>query len=460
VLFGIAAVSAPFDQEVLSNPTNVGWFIAVWLSLVSVMRLPRQSWKVVLLGLLGCAAVFATPLATINVPLWLLRAWRGVRRSDRAEVGFAIILLTAVVLVLQLTGSLGSRPRLGHGTEGYAVLQAPGTYLQKYACVVSYQATRLVLAPWMLDRVDAAGHGAVAAVAGFVPLVLIAVCAAARFRSLVGLLLAIVLFAMSFMVLLLGRPQYYAYASCDHFVYRYAIYPAAMFGIALVAAFDGLPRGRLRTVAALGVLTLLASAWHGQFFVKPFIDQHWAAWTTRLERKLATRSLAPLSIPMNPPWVTLEFDAANRLPEVDVPAETIVGSLGIHGMFRQSFVSRCDPLMTVEMRLGAFKPSNRGGLTFSLMQDSSGALVASTTTPRSEMDLDGSWQLFEFDPIEGSAGQRYTIVLRAVDNDLDASLLILGSQKDWYPEGEAFFAGQWLPGDASFRYGCQERPTR
>jgi hypothetical protein len=159
---------------------------------------------------------------------------------------------------------------------------------------------------------------------------------------------------------------------------------------------------------------------------------------------------------MNPPWVTLEFDAANRLPEVDVPAETIVGSLGTHGMFRQSFVSRCDPLMTVEMRLSAFKPSSQGGLTL-LIQDSSGAFVATITTPRSEMDLDGSWQLFEFDPIEGSAAQRYTIVLRAVDNDPDASLLILGSRKDWYPEGEPFFAGQWLPGDASFRYGCQAR---
>jgi hypothetical protein len=85
VVFGIAAVSAPFDREVLSNPTNLGWFIAIWLSLLSVMRLARQPWEVVLLGLLGSAAVFATPLATINLPLWLLRGWRGVRHIPRSR---------------------------------------------------------------------------------------------------------------------------------------------------------------------------------------------------------------------------------------------------------------------------------------------------------------------------------------------------------------------------------------
>lgn len=107
-----------------------------------------------------------------------------------------------------------------------------------------------------MARVDAAGGLAVAAVAGFLVAALIAASAAGRFRSLAGLL-TIVLFAASFVVILFGRPEYYVYFGCDRFVYRYTIYPAAMFSLAVVAAIDGLPPGRVRVLAGTSVLGLL-----------------------------------------------------------------------------------------------------------------------------------------------------------------------------------------------------------
>jgi hypothetical protein len=456
VLFGIAAVSAPFDREVLSNPTNLGWFIGIWLSLLSVMHLPRKPWRVALLGLLGSAAVFATPLASVNLPLWVLRAWRGVRWSDRAEAGFAITLFAAFAVLVLLTGNLGAEPVAWKGTEGYSLLQQPFVYLRKYACVLSYRAAVLGLPPPLMDRVDAAGNLAVAGITGLLLAALIAASAAGRYRSLPGLLLAIGFFAGSFLLLMIGRPKYYAFLPCDRLNFRYTIYPAAMFSLAVVTALDGLPRGRLRILAGTGVLILLVSAWSTQFVVPPFIDHEWPVWAVRLERKLATRSMAALSIPMNPPWTPLLFDPANRFPDVDIPPQTIVASLGTDGMFGQSFVSRCDNLMTVEMRLSAGASSDQGALTFSLVDFSSGQVVATTTIPRGEMKLDKDWQPFHFGPIQGSAGRKYAIVLRAVQNDYDASLWVLGSREDRYPEGEAVLIGQALAGDASFRYDCQK----
>jgi len=127
-------------------------------------------------------------------------------------------------------------------------------------------------------------------------------------------------------------------------------------------------------------------------------------------------------------------------------------------MFGQSFVSWCDDLSAVKMRLGAAAPSKRGALTVSLVEGPPGNVVATTTMPRADMVLNRDWEFFWFDAVRGSAGKRYTIVLRAVENDLAASLFVLGSREHKYPEGEAVFLGQLVPGDASFRYGCQAPP--
>jgi len=207
--------------------------------------------------------------------------------------------------------------------------------------------------------------------------------------------------------------------------------------------------------------------------IVPYTDQHWGRWAAVLQHKIASRSQSQLVIPMNPAYAPLRFDAGRWLPEVDILAETVVASLGTHGTFRQSFVSRCDDLSAVQMRLGAAAPSKQGALTVSLVEGPRENVVATTTVPRADMVLDGDWEFFWFHPVWGSAGKRYTIVLGAVENDLAASLFVLGSREDKYPEGDAvfigqqlpndasfrYFMGQPLPGDASFRYGCQEPPT-
>jgi hypothetical protein len=65
-----------------------------------------------------------------------------------------------------------------------------------------------------------------------------------------------------------------------------------------------------------------------------------------------------------------------------------------------------------------------------------------------------------FDPIPDSEGKHYTIVLRAVGNAPDATVYILGARGDPYPDGQAFYATQFIDADATFRYGCLRPPRR
>jgi len=51
MLWCVGAASLPLEERIppvqwggrLSNPANLGWWLAIWLSLLSFMRLPRQT---------------------------------------------------------------------------------------------------------------------------------------------------------------------------------------------------------------------------------------------------------------------------------------------------------------------------------------------------------------------------------------------------------------------------------
>src|SRR5262249_18994344 len=64
ILWAIAAASLPAEQELLSTATNVGWYVAIWFALLSVMRFPRQPWQLGLLVGAGTVAIFTTPLTS------------------------------------------------------------------------------------------------------------------------------------------------------------------------------------------------------------------------------------------------------------------------------------------------------------------------------------------------------------------------------------------------------------
>jgi len=454
VLFGVAAVCVPFDREVLSTPTNLGWFIAVWLSLLSVMRVPRRPWQVASLALAGWVAILSTPLAVLNAPLWLLRAWRGVRRRDRTDLALGVTLLAGLVLLALLAGRLGADWPAGMARGAERSLVATyADYLRSYVLVMSSNCAALLLPDATIGGKPAAAAGALI-LAG-----LLAYCLAGRSRHRPGVVIALYFFAGSFFVMFLGRPALMLALRELSLPSRYLVFPGAMLSLAIVSVLDGLTAGASSTVVAAIVGCLLVWSWSPHFVITPFLDLRWADYASLLEQKLQRKSRAALIIPMNPPIAPLEFDPVVQSTEIQVRPQTIVGALGTHGSFQQSFVCHCSPLRSVDLMLAASAPSSQGSLTMALREDPGGEIVARSDMPRGWIAPQATWQSFVFDPIPDSAGKHYTIMLRAVDNDLAATIFVLGEKGDPYPDGSAWFASQNIEADAAFRYGCMP-PTR
>jgi hypothetical protein len=204
---------------------------------------------------------------------------------------------------------------------------------------------------------------------------------------------------------------------------------------------------------AAGVLVAGLALWVRlpAFVLDPFRDEHWAAWAPRIERALDEQCPVELRVPMNPSIIPLVIAWGPMLPSTPVRPESIVGSLGPRGTFRQPFVSLCDRLSSVELSLAA-SPSSQGDLHFSLMDGPH--VLASVQIPRDQITKRG-WQPFCFAPIAGSEGRRFVAVLTAVMNDPAASVMVLGTAGDPGADRRAWVGGRTLEAEASLRYGCR-----
>ena len=459
VLFGIGVACLPFDQEVLSNPTNVGWFLAVWLSLLSVMRLPRQGWKVALLTLGGWIVIFTSPLAIVNLPLWLLRVWHGARRRDRLEVVSSAALVAGITTLIALCGHLGAEANwTPSGAKGLAVLADPLGFLGRYLSMTFYWVTALLVRPGRLaGRAADLGPPVVGALllAGTT-----VISAAGRLRSLPVVLAATFLFVGSFIVLLLGRPVYFfVLPSWQTLPTRYLVFPGAMLVLMVLATLDALPATRWRTLAGVGVGAVVVWAWSPRFFVPPFRDEHWTRQAALIEEKVRTAAPEPLHIPMNPPWTPLDFDPVDLSRETKVDPREVIADLGTRGIFRQTFVSRCDGLRMIEVQLATRAASTRGALVLEVVESPDGAEVARQTVPRGELGPSAMPRALYFSPITASAGRRYALVVQALENEDGAAIWVLGARDGGYSDGEATLDGRSVEGSASFRYGCA-RPRK
>jgi hypothetical protein len=456
-LWCVAAVSLPLEEGVvprpftglLASPSNLGWWLAVWLSLLSLVRLPRSPVRVTLLSLAGALAVWSTPLAAVNLPFWLLRVWMGVRQSRPRESAFALALVAALGLLVAGYGVLGARGAVGPIPTPFA---DPLAYVAFVLGVAAHRATALVVPATVSAWAGATGAATIDCVAVLIFGALVAGCAGGRWRALPLLAAVLWLDLGSWFFSVAGR-QLWGYGPVAEFPARYGVLPGAMLVLAAVIVIDCLPSMAVRIVAASAVAGLLAWSWAPRFVLPPFVDEQWPYWAGMLEQKLATGSPAQLAIPMNPSYTPLVFDRIEFPSQTDVPPETILAGLGSGGSFRQEFVARCDRLTLIEMRLGKGGASTQGALRWFLI-DAGGNILVEQDIPRAKLPADRSWQLFSFDPVAGSNGKTFTILLRAIDNAVESPLYVLGARNDPYPEGRAFSGATPVDGDASFRYAC------
>jgi hypothetical protein len=460
LLWCVAAACVPIEEGmppvlhggILGSPSNLGWWVAIWVSLVSLMQVPRSSLRLALIALGGSLAIFTTPLAGVNLPLWLLRGWHGRRRSRPRDVVFAGALLAAFGLLIVSAGALGA----GHGLP-ISLFGGPTSYLLRFLALLPYRVAAFVLPPPWLEAVSGAGMLAVVGVAALACAGFAALGLAAGQRSVPAIAAALYLVAASLFLSTIGRGVWTHVPLAD-FPARYTVFPAARLLLAVVVMLDGLPPGAPRAATVAATTVLLVWAWRSRFVLPPLADLDWPRWAAALERKVATGSRTPLYIPMNPRWAPLAFDPATFATAADVPPDRIIAGLGTHGTFGQRFVSRCDRLAGVDIRLGSGKSSTQGTLRMRLL-DATGTVVAERESPRGEIFHEGPWLGLWFAPIADSAGKRYTIVLQAVDNTVEGTVYVLGAPGDPYPDGDAFLGRTVVDADASFRYACAPSPA-
>ena len=453
VLWAVAVVSLPLQDSaagpgVLATLANLGWWVAIWVALLSLVRLPAQPGRVMLLALGGALAVFSTPHAVVCAPLWLLRAWRAIQRRDRWELAFALALVIALALCFLLTGNLGANVQ---GTLHLSFFSMPSVYLERYVALVSDRVAALVLGSATLAAVRTAGAGATAAVALAVLVCLLAAALVGRRGVGQTILVAAYLYLASLFLSTMGR-LVFAVLPLESFPTRYTIPSSAMLLLAIVIALDGLPRGRSRRGAILVATAILAWSLGSRIGVAPFLDQRWPQYAALLDQKLRAGSTAPFTAPMNPRWTPLVLDGRALAPQPPLPASHPIAAFDRDRPFRQTFTSHCDGLDGIVLHLAAGTSASRGPIALSLV-DEQQRTVATSSVPRGEL-LQDAPQPFYFPPIAGSAGRRYTIVLQATETDPAHPIMVVGAMRDPYPEGRAIVEGATPDLDASFAYSC------
>jgi hypothetical protein len=320
----VATICMPAGQELLATPTTVGYFLAIWIVFLSLMRTPRTPAGTGLWCLGGALAVLSTQLATVATPLWLLRAVRGVARRHGPDVAFGATQMAALLLVVGLAGGMAgvaglpwqsvASPVAGpewHPAHLWLALQELGWVL------ASYIVSAFVPVP-RFKKLLMLGTPAVVAAALLVAAGFMFTSRDLAARGRVVVCLALYLMVASLYLELAGRPVvlvllHGSSVPLDPFAgllgTRHRVLPNLGLLLAAAGMLDGATRMRTR-ITVLVVCAGLLFAWTPEFRVRPFPDLQWPRWAARLDQKLSSGSPERLVIPSHPtPYFDIVFDS-------------------------------------------------------------------------------------------------------------------------------------------------------
>jgi hypothetical protein len=487
VVLCVAIAALPQATELLGSLVNTAWFLALWLVLLTLMRLPASLGSRSALAVAGVLATFSAPLSPLAAPLWLGRAAYALRSRRLRDAGFALVLAAGVAALVLVAGDLGR----GEGTPAHfarAILN--GTVVLALAdAAIGPSATSAL--------VGRLGAGAAYGIGLAMVALVVALARQTQWRSVPVLLYCAYGVTLANALMFLGRPPLAAAASSVPMLLlqfhgvrgRYHFVPVALVYLAVVATVDRVPRDRMRSLSTTALVVWLVATEAPTLVAPPFHDLGWPAQAARLERKLAGASLAPLTIPVNPDpsglWFHIDVDPHTIATEVTVPRERIAGSLA-GASLAQTFVSRCRNLSVIRLLFGKTGAAATQTVAVALRDEASGRVVASFTLDGSAI-VDGASEVarvafFErqaaldgypvthdlaralgrydyltplyFTPVPDSRGVRYVIEVTASGGAPDDSVVVYGSAQDAYADGEARLDGKPLAGDLVFGYGC------
>jgi len=317
----LAAVLIPASEDLLISPTSLGYFVLIWLLLLSLMPTPRTAAGVVAWCVGGVLAVFSTQAALLAAPFWVLRVVHGVNRRDARDVVFAAVQMTAVLVMIVVGHRAAEATKLAGGLPAFDVdADALRAAFGSLGWVVAVCVDAALLPRTTFERLEA--HGTLAVV---VPALLVAAGVALAVRTLsergrVTVCLAIYLFVSSLYLVLVGRPLIAfllqggvpgaTVATLIPLGTRHRALPNLALLLLAAGIIDGTEQRRVRVVTTVVACVGLLLAWVPGFRVPAAPDCQWPLWAARLDRKLAAGSREPLVIPSCPPFFDIAIDAS------------------------------------------------------------------------------------------------------------------------------------------------------
>lgn len=485
-VFGLAVAALPQARELVGSLTNTSWYLGIWLMLLTIMRLPRSPLALAALAVLCVLATFSTPLSILTAPLWFARALHAWRRKHLRDAGFAIVVLCALLVLISIAGDLG---------------RDPGRSLPLLRPLINVVALRVLadaaLGPRLVESLaQGLGVGVVYAIAASLLAVLAGLGWQTRRHTFPVLLYSIYGIVASCALALIGHRILAALATNlpsliewrVAFSYRYQVLAVALLYLAFLATIDRLPRSSTRAIASVIFVVWLVATQAPTFVLPPFHDLQWPANAAQLERKLAGASVEPLIIPINPDRLAyrfkITFDERAIAPDVNAPANVIVGPLLDTTTFEQIFVARCSDLSEIDLWFGIegrpvtqtvhveLSDALTGETVVALALEGSAIVSTIETTVAAArrtgqpkklpehiqqlLDTLHPMRAFYFPPIHDSAGRRYVITIRASGGVPGNSVTVYGTGADAYRDGETRRNGELLPDDLAFRYGCSQ----
>lgn len=312
IFFGILCALLPESWEMVGILTNVHWYLAIWLALVSLMQLPRSVWGISLLAVCLVLTLFSCPQAIILAPVWGLRLGRGVLRRNVPEIVLASLML-AVTLICAILVVSGGSELVGNGSTLETAKPDKGSF--NPLAIFNLTLGRIV------TQAMRGGAGLAASIIRqefiFATLLFLFVVGLltwmALYKNLPLVLFGLYIMLASMFILLAGRPEWNLLGGKLPGIpllagSRYFVLGIAMVYFIIIVSLDRLPEDKLikTGLTVFGVLFMLWAV-GGTFLISPLSEQNWRPQATELQQLLDQNKPFVKTIPINPGWqITIE----------------------------------------------------------------------------------------------------------------------------------------------------------
>ena len=145
-----------------------------------------------------------------------------------------------------------------------------------------------------------------------------------------------------------------------------------------------------------------------------------------------------------------EFPVPPDVEPMQIHSERVVGEMIAGHSHAQTFSASRNRLKSVATRLATYGRVNHGSMRFTLEQLEPTRLVHQEEFEMAEVK-DNEWRVFQFAPVEDSAGKRFRLTLEALQGSPGNALTIWYSNRNVYKGGEYFVDGRPSAGDLTLK---------